>query len=637
MRATSLRDAALAALVAVGSLATPGVARAQVAPAAKDAGPPASGGALRISADPPRLLLGRDSAAELRVAAPPDVEDISLTASAGRIEGLRRVPGGFAARYRAPAERVPQVAIVAAVGRTSHGTEDGWVAIPLSGQGDARVRATPGQEITLQIGDRSFGPRRAGVDGIAVIPVVVPPGVREAHHGFRPIDLHVPETQLLHAVADRGMVFADRQEKVRVLAYVVAPHGAARRGDVPVFEPTRGTVAVTEREPGAVEAVWTLPPGRAGEERLAVRLQAAPASRAVVKLEAVAGPPAVVAVAFDREALVADAADPVTVTARVLDAAGNPVPAAISLSADGGAIGQVRERDLGEIEARLQVGPSFGGVRQVLVTASAPGIGISGSRALPLRPGAPGVARFEVPDGVLRGDGSRATVLRVSVLDRHGNPVDAPPAVSAERGQVIAVSAVERGEFEVRYVAPAVLTATQERLVATVGNARATAERVLLPPAPRFTVAPAAGVLLDLRGRFGGVRGGIALETPADFPPALRRGVDLAWRAEVEAMAVDEGAAGALLVGAAVSRPVGASAVIRASATGGALLGDGGASPAARLSAGAALAGRATAPFVEVTLLAARGGAPGAFAAVGITAGIRFGLERRHGDDPHRR
>ncbi|HEY6100386.1 MAG TPA: hypothetical protein VIW03_13200, partial [Anaeromyxobacter sp.] len=236
-----LSDPALSAFLALAACATLG---ARGAARAEDPGPPAAGGALRISAEPARLLLGRDTGAELRIASAADVEDVSISASAGRVEALRRVPGGFAARYRPPSDRIPQVAIVSALGRTPHGTEHGWLAIPLSGQGDARVRTTPGQEVTLQIGDRSFGPRRAGVDGVALIPVVVPPGVREAHQGFRPIDLHVPETPLLHAVLERGTVFADRPERVRVVAYVVAPHGAARRGDVPVFEPSRGTVAV---------------------------------------------------------------------------------------------------------------------------------------------------------------------------------------------------------------------------------------------------------------------------------------------------------------------------------------------------------------------------------------------------------
>jgi hypothetical protein len=633
MRERRIAEVALTALLAASAslAANAWPARAQ------DPGPPAVGGVLRISADPARLLLGHDATAELRIATPAEVEDISLTTSTGRIEGLRRLPGGFAARYRAPPDRFPQVAIVAALGRTARGAEHGWLAIPLSGQGEAKVRTTPGQVITLQIGDRSFGPRRAGTDGVAVIPVIVPPGVREAHQGFKPIDLHVPESQLLHATLDRATVLADRAERVRVFAYVVAPHGAARRGDVPVFEASRGSVAVVEKEPGCVEAVWTLPPGRAGEERLAVRLQQSAPSRTVLKLDSVAGPPAVVAVSFDRDSLVADTAGEVKVTARALDAAGNAVPAALALAADGGTLLDVRQREPGEIEGRLLAGPAFEGRHELRVVAAAEGIGISGARVLKLRSGEPAEARFERTDRVLRGDGARASVIRVAVADRHGNPVDAPPAVSAERGKVLGVTTAAPGTFDVRYVAPAVSTATRERLVATVGAVRATAEPLLLAPQPRWQAAPRAGLLADLRGRFTGPTGGLGLETPADWDFALDRGLVPSWRLDADAMTFDPGGAVALLAGAGLARIVGPSAAVHAAATGGVLVRSGSGRPAARLAAGVSMPREAVEPFLEISLLTAARGAPGPFAAVGIAVGLRMTLERIHGDDPHRR
>ncbi len=630
-RARRRDAAALAALLFAAALplAAPAGARAQDAT-------PAGGGALRIAADPPRLLLGRDGGAELKVVAPADVEELSLSTSAGKIEGLRRLPGGgFTARFRAPSEHVPQVAIVAAQGRSPRGAEDGWLAIPLSGQGDARVRAAPGSEITLTIGDRRFGPRRAGEDGVAVIPVVVPPGVREAHHGFKPIDLHVPETPLLHAVIDRASVAADRQEQVRVVAYVVAPHGAARRGDGPVFEATRGTVSATEREPGAVQAVWTLPPGRAGEERLAVRLPASPASRTVLKVEAVAGPPALVAVSFDRDALVAGA-DPVGVTARALDAAGNSTAAALTLETDLGNLADVRERAPGEVEARLRAGPSFGGVREARVTASVAGAGISGTRALPLRPGEAAAARFDREDGVLRTDGTREAVLRVSISDRHGNPVDVVPAVAADRGKVLRVASAVPGAFEVRYLGPAVTSPTAERLLATVGSVRAIADRILLPPGPSVVLAPSVGFLADVRGRFSGASAGIAVDLPADLAMPLRHGFDLSWRGEAGVLGFRSGAGTTVLAGASAARTLGHSVDLRASATAGALLRRGGASPAARLAVELGAERGGWAPFIEAALLTAHEGAPGTFAAAGISAGVRFGVET-HGDDPHRR
>jgi hypothetical protein len=616
-------EAVLAIALCAAGLALAAPARA------RDDGAPAAGGALRVTADPPRLVLGKDGAAELRVAAAPDVEDVALSASAGRIEGVKRLPGGgFVARYRPPADRIPQVAIVAVLGRTAHGSEDGWLAIPLSGQGAARVKAAPGTEITLQIGDRRFGPRRAGADGVVVIPIVVPPGVREAHHGFTPIDLHVPETQLLHAVLDRAIVLADRTERVRVLAYVVAPHGAARRGDVPVFEPTRGTVAVTEREPGAFEAIWTVPPGRAGEERLSVRLGTSAASRAALRLETVSGPPAIVAVSFDREALDVEAGRGALVTARALDAAGNLVPAALALSTDAGRLEGVREREPGEVEAQLVAGPSIGARRELRVTAAAPGVGISGSRVLPLRPGPPAAVAFARDEDVVRADGKRELRLAVAVADRHGNPVDVAPAVTAARGRIVAVEETGvPGAYDVRYLAPAVAGPTPDRLVAVAGPARASATRLLLPPEARLRLAPSLGLAVDVRGRGSGPVATIAAEVPADLAVALRHGLAASWRAEVGTL--DLGDLGAtILGGASLARAVGGTAVLRASLAAGAVVTNGSLGAAGRVAIEAGRARGTFAPFAEVSLLAASAGAPGAFAAVAIAAGLRFGVER---------
>lgn len=638
---------ALAAIAALAALAPAGAG-------ALDEPPPGSGGALRIVADPPRLLLGRDGGAELRIHAPAEVEEISLSTNAGRVEGLRRLPGGgFAARYRPPAERYPQVAIVAATGRTARGPVDGWLALPLSGQGDARVRSQPGQEISLRIGDRTFGPRRAGPDGVAVIPVVVPPGVREAHHGFRPVDLHVPETSLVHAVADHVAVHADQAEHVRVLAYVVAPHGAARRGDVPAFEASRGSVSAVAREPGAFEAIWTLPPGAVGEDRLVVRLPGSPASRAVIRLDAIAGPPATVAVAFDREAVVAGSVEEVGVTARVLDAAGNAVDAPVELSAEGGTLSAPAPAGVGAVAARLRVRPGFGGRGEVVITARAPAAGISGSRALPLQPGPPALARFSPQDAVLLADGSHDAALQVTVLDRFDNPVRATPAISARRGSILGVEPDGDGRWRVRYRPPAVPARTGETVLAQVGQARATAELLLVPPHGP-ALLPAAGVLWDLRGRFTAASVGLAAELPVRgvLPPTYV----LAWRLEAGALGYGDHrdvATGAvrgepalarvdaparaltLLGGATVRRELRRGPELWGSLAAGALLGrvdpdgapaDSGTAPALRATLGVGWPFRFATPFLEASLLAAGRSPLGALAAAGLSAGVRFDL-----------
>lgn len=608
-------------------------------PAARaDEARPASGGTLRITLDPPRLELGNERSAELRVAAPPSVEEIELTASAGRIEQVRRLPGGgFVARYRPPPQRVPQVAIVAAQARTARGLEDGWLAIPMSGRGDARVRAAPGSEITLRVGERSFGPAMAGPDGVAVVAVVVPPGVREAHQGFRPLDLRIPETPLLHAVADRTRVHADREERVRIMAYVVAPHGAARSGDAPRFEPTRGTVSAAEREPGAFVATWTLPPGAAGEERVVVRLPAAAASRAVLRVEAAVGPPAVVAVTCDRDALVAGG-EAATVTARALDAAGNLTPAALKLAVRGAVLTRVVERRPGEISGTIAAGTRLEGA-QAVVTAIASGLGISGIRAVPLRPAEPAAAAFE-PVGVVRGDGARPALLRLTVEDRYGNRIRSAPEVEARRGRVAGVEARKDGGWDVRYVAPAAERPAPDEIVARLGPAHALATPLVAPPRPALELSHWMGPRLDLAGGSNAFAVGAAGERPLDVAAALARGFDLALRLEGEvARGTPGGPLGAVLAGVAAHRAIGARAGLTASASAGVALG-GGAAPAARLALGVGLRLGAVRPFLETSFLAARGG-PAGLPAAGISGGLTIALdaprENRHGDPADRR
>jgi hypothetical protein len=602
---------------------------------ADEAAAPGAGGALRISAEPGRLELGKDDGCELRVAAPPDVEEVVFTASAGRIEAVRRLPGGgFVARYRTPAAHFPRVAIVAVLGRGARGLEDGWLAIPMAGRGTARVHGTPGTSVTLRVGDRVFGPAQVDAGGVAAIPVVVPPGVREGHQGFRPIDLPVPETPLVHAVADRSEVRADREEKVRVLAYVVAPHGAARRGDAPSFEPSRGSVAVAEREAGAYTGTWTLPAGPAGEDRLVVRLPASAASREVVRVVALVGPPATVAVSFDRSGLAAGS-EPATVTARALDAGGNTVPARLVLAATGAELSDVRVVRPGEVVARLAAGERLRAVEAVVI-ASAPDLGISGGRALPLHPGVPAAARFGA-QRLVRGDGRTEVALRLVVEDRFGNPVAAEPHVTAERGKIVAVARRGPGELEVRYLPPAVDRPEQEVVRARAGDTVATLEPVIAPREPALRLEAGAGVGTEVGGRFGGGVATLALERPADLAFALRLGLEPALRVEAGVLAAPGALAGTALAGGSVRHRVSERATLSASATLGGAFGDGSASLAAR--AGAALAVRTgpLEPFAELSLLAARVPAHGAFTVAALSLGARFGLEELHDRHPDRR
>lgn len=642
-----------------------GVARVALAMAALLGGPhagaaprsaPGAEGGLRVSVHPAALVLGRDGAAELRIEAPAEVTEVTVTTNAGRVERVRRHRGGgFTARYVPPAERVPRVAIVAALARGAEGPLDGWVAIPLHGTGRARVRSRPDAEIALRIGERTFGPVRADAEGNAAIAVVVPPGVREGYHGFRPVDLGVPETSLVHAIADRAEVRADEPAEIHFRAYVVAPHGTTRRGDVPEVEASRGTFAYSAREAGAIAGVWRLAPGPAGEARLTFSLPGAPASRAVVKVEAVPGPPAAVAVAFDREALVAGSGPSVAVTARVLDAAGNPTAAPLALAADAGALSPAAEHSPGVYTASLAVPPRFGGRAEVTVTARVPGTALAGTRALPLRPGAPAQARLDA-DVLVADGGERA--LRLALRDAWDNPVRATPAVAIGRGNVVAIAPAEPGVYLVRYRTPAVAARTPVALEADVGGVRTRTDLVLVP-ARRDALATAFGLLtVD-----GGARPWLALSAERGL---ARDDGRLALRAELGASGWRrdgfEAGLAAGTVGPALRRAVGPRLEAWSAAGAGLALGyrdtdDGGrdvrVGPALRLAAGLAAPRAWGTPFLELGVVTAWEALPGRGAVAGVTASIGLRLDgfpggarsaegpgprsTSDGDHPHRR
>jgi hypothetical protein len=620
--------ALLATTLLLSALAGPSPARAE----AETEPTPASGGALRVTADPPRLVLGRDGTAELRIAAPAEVEDLTVTVSVGRVENVRRVPGGFAARYRPPAERYPQVALVAAVGRWPRGACDGWLAIPLAGQGGARVRGEPGQEVSLRIGNRIF-PGQVGQDGVALIPVVVPPGVREGHHNFTPVDLDVPDTLLVHGALDRPTVRVDRKEQLRFFVYVVAPHGAARRSDVPVVEASRGVVAITPREAGAFEGTWALPPGTAGEERLTLRAPGGSAARAVVRLVTLAGPPATVAVSFDRSALVAGEGDEIQVTARALDAAGNPAPAALVMASELGTFGPAEDLGPGAVASRLKVPAGFGGRRELIVSARAPSSGISGARTLTLVPAPAATVTLSPDRGVYRADGRTEVELALAVRDRFGNPVWGVPRVSSGHGQITRLAPSAPGDWRVSYRPEPVRGRVSDVVAAELGPVRGEADVLLVPPLRPGGLLVSAGALGFGNGSAGGLSLGAGVELPVPeawtLPPSLRAG----WRLDALGLAGGGGDRGlGILAGAVVRGEVRHGPEWFASATAGAWLGvagrsgRAGAAPALRLAMGAALPVRNGAPFVEVGLLGAGRTPLDGTAAVQLSVGYRWDL-----------
>ncbi|HET7786627.1 MAG TPA: hypothetical protein VFL36_11705, partial [Myxococcales bacterium] len=168
---------------------------------------------VEVRAEPPLLRLDRGDRAELSFRAPADRPRPEISCSAGTLEGLREVAAGeWRATWHAPRARLPRVAVIVA----RSGDALGFVALPLWGEGEAEVRTRPGAVVDVRIGPETFGPMRAGKDGRAFVPVVVPPGVDYGQQGPRQIDLKVPRTRTVELAPLPRSIEVDRPQAVEI-------------------------------------------------------------------------------------------------------------------------------------------------------------------------------------------------------------------------------------------------------------------------------------------------------------------------------------------------------------------------------------------------------------------------------------
>ena len=419
-----------------------------------------------------------------------------LSASVGALENLRALgPDQFASDYLPPDEAIPQVALLGAVG----GGEALFLALPLFGLGDAEVKTRPRGRISVTIGDQRFGPVRADQRGLAQVPVVVPPGIREAFHGDQPIDLHVPPTRAVHLVLLQETAAADRPQEVQARLFVVDQSGTPRLGARLVLSASAGEAGTAvEVGAGVYSATWRLGPGPAGEETLSAALEDAPEFVAQARVARRAGPAATLVLRADRQTLTAgqDGEGPLSVTlhATLRDAAGNPADDRLQVSASPGAA-LVSALGAGEAEAVISLPPRFEGASALLLEARCERGSATAALSLPLLPAAAAVARIEPSLPSVRADGAGRLPLRVLVADRFGNPVQAAVETAADSGAAGPATAEGVGVYALGYLPPVLRERGSALVRVRAGDAEASVRVQLSPEPHRLALTPKLGAL----------------------------------------------------------------------------------------------------------------------------------------------
>ena len=402
-------------------LATPLGGRGEDAPIAKAS--PDEGCDLAVEVEPPFLTLGEGEHAVVRVKGAGGIRP-DLAVSAGRLEPSREEGSSWVATYLPPDETIPQVAIVAVL----LGSRCGRAAIALQGQGDALARTRPLKLVEVRIGDRTFGPVRAGEDGRATVPVVVPPGTHVAFHGRQAIDLHLPPTQQLDLVLDWTEGRADRTSEFGVLAVAVAKDGSRWRGAPPKLEVSDGALEpLTPQGPDVFRWHWHLTRGNARTARIAASLGeglAPPPAEVVLR----AGPPA--HMTFTTTATRGMAGSEIGLSIAVTDAMGNPVDGAPLWQPSFGRVKGEVHAGTGLWRAILAIPERLEGRRRTEVVAWTGSA--QGRAAVELDPGPLERLSIKAMPRPLPADGESEATLSIEGVDHFGNSVDGAPDVAAE-------------------------------------------------------------------------------------------------------------------------------------------------------------------------------------------------------------
>ncbi len=226
--------------------------------------------AAAFTATPDALVLGKDAGCDLEVRAP-GAARVAITASVGLVSEVESKDGLFHARYTPPALNAPSVALLLAV---VDGSTLWWLSLPLSGSDTLPLETRPQAKVEVEIAGKTFGPVVADRKGNASVPVIVPPGVREArlhiidrlgNRADKPLDLEPPPFSRLRLAARAGVATSASPTEVEI--FVVQSDGRPDRHAAVSVASDRGEVLPAEMiAPGVYLARILAPAGESQGE-----------------------------------------------------------------------------------------------------------------------------------------------------------------------------------------------------------------------------------------------------------------------------------------------------------------------------------------------------------------------------------
>jgi hypothetical protein len=236
--------------------------------------------AAALTAQPARLVLGKDASAELTLDAPAKAS-VEFSTSVGSVSEAVRKGDVWTARFTAPKVHSPSVALVLAEVDVGGDRDLYWLAIPLAGSDTMEIETRPGSQVEAMVAGSRVGPVTADKNGAAKLSMVVPPGVERGtlritdklgNSNEKPLDLEPPPFTRLRMAARDEAATADGVLELEI--FVVRPDGTPDEAAQVDLSTDAGEVKVRKSiGPGVYLAEFSPPPGKtSGSARLTAKV-----------------------------------------------------------------------------------------------------------------------------------------------------------------------------------------------------------------------------------------------------------------------------------------------------------------------------------------------------------------------------
>jgi hypothetical protein len=519
--ATARRRAALVVLgllpALLGARARAGDRSSASAPPAPPAseGEPAPQATIVLTPARSSLKLGVDQEVEVAIdLAGADADKfvpLRALATVGTIDPPTPVaPGHFTARYHAPADRFPQVALLVVelgngAARLHCATRialEGSTVFPFHTEGRAQV--------TMRVADRQFGPVMADRQGHVEIPIDVPPGVRKA--AARAVDRsgesRETEVDLRLPPFPRVIVLAPATLEVGSFAEIIVSaldeNGAPARGEKLTLAASAGLAHPLGGTPGEARFLLEAPIHvGAGAITLTAAAPGVTPARAELAVPLRAAPPRRLAIAATSKRLVVGDPRAVSVSISARDRFANPISAADVFVRVDGRPTPVVVTPAGVATFSVVPPAAYDGRENVSVDATLGGV--AATQSLHITGGPPVRITLEVATSRLVADGRHGTELRVQAVDRNGTPTEVP-GLSWETpdGRIRGVRVPRDGEYLAEYVPERTRDPRRDTVAVMASETlRASANLDVTPPPIRLVAGARTGLFTNFGSTVG--------------------------------------------------------------------------------------------------------------------------------------